>query len=667
MKLVPTAPPATATPEAAAAVALPNSSLIVLHDLTTHPSIGDASSATAQALALTQISDPGETTNLFRLPGIRGDGEVPSQPPPASEPFFTENLGYGSLEEHGLPPPPLTEDGHRMIKITLQGNATKFTPEQVKTNLIIMSDKLQKSPGDIVVHGRPTGPWTVWLSAELAEELIIDKEIDMFDTGEDASFLTFYVRPLDLHGDELPRETQPEDSAEYNARKEERDNTKAQKREAEKDRTVRFFVDAPKASMAFPDANMMDSIKENALTTNGQKIDRVNVINALDEFGERSTTYVVFILVKEGAQLDFSKLKYSGATIRGRFQLVKARFAKKDLPDVKPCCWSPRCAGPGLCTGHSDARSRLMTPLPQWDARSEQGSHMSRSEIRSAAGQELKTSQLEKAASLAALRPKGGLPPCARWWEGDPPLARPTHTDPPRTRRHTNGTHTRHRVVRPAPGLHSYARYQGRFGRKRHHMRLGFRILELALPIHGRHMPSRRPCAEVATLSKRQGRAAGQQTQTARQTHTGLPTTAPEAVARRPRAPEHTTHAQTLHTRPDRTSENPSICRPSGPETRHATDRKVHETSDDTTHTQHRPTHTLNTLQEPSTRRPPSPRARLTPEPGRKVRDTRRKRDIAREPKRKNISFVLQCKWSHLHGHILAPSRLPRWVHQSVT
>ena len=78
-----------------------------------------------------------------------------------------------------------------MIKITLQGNATKYTPEQVKTNLIIMSDKLNQPPGDIIVHGRPTGPWTVWLSVELAEELIIDKEIDMFDIGENPSFQTF--------------------------------------------------------------------------------------------------------------------------------------------------------------------------------------------------------------------------------------------------------------------------------------------------------------------------------------------------------------------------------------------------------------------------------------------------------------------------------------------
>ena len=112
----------------------------------------------------------------------------------------------------------------------------------------------------------------------------------MYDTGENPSFQTFYVRPLDLHGDELPRVLETEESAGYGARKEERDTTRAQKREAEKDRTIRFFADAPKAFMAFPDSDMIDSIKDNAIATNAQNIDRVNIINALDEYGERSTT-----------------------------------------------------------------------------------------------------------------------------------------------------------------------------------------------------------------------------------------------------------------------------------------------------------------------------------------------------------------------------------------
>ena len=81
MKLVPIAPPASATPEAAAAAALPDSSLAVLHDLTQRPSTGDATSATAQALALTQTSDPGETANPFRPPGTEVDGEVPPHAP----------------------------------------------------------------------------------------------------------------------------------------------------------------------------------------------------------------------------------------------------------------------------------------------------------------------------------------------------------------------------------------------------------------------------------------------------------------------------------------------------------------------------------------------------------------------------------------------------------
>ena len=108
---------------------------------------------------------------------------------------------------------------------------------------------------------------------------------------------------------------------------------------------------------------------------------------------------------------------------------------------------------------------------------------MSRAEMKSAVGRDMKTSQLEKATSLAALRPEGGLPPCARWWEGNSPRICTPHTDTLNTLMHTNDTHARHRVVRPTPGLHPYARHQGGVSGKRHHVRLGPRILGLALPI----------------------------------------------------------------------------------------------------------------------------------------------------------------------------------------
>ena len=84
----------------------------------------------------------------------------------------------------------------------------------------------------------------------------------MYDTGENPSFQTFYVRPLDLHGEELPRVREEEESAEYEAKKEERDATRAQRREAEKDHTIHYFADAPKTSMAYPDSDMIDPIKE---------------------------------------------------------------------------------------------------------------------------------------------------------------------------------------------------------------------------------------------------------------------------------------------------------------------------------------------------------------------------------------------------------------------
>ena len=105
----------------------------------------------------------------------------------------------------------------------------------------------------------------------------------MYDLGNNPSFQTFYVRPLDLHADELPREPDPEKNAEYEDQKEQRQVSRAQKREAEKERTVRFFVDAPKSSMAFPGADMIESIKANALQTNQTSIERINILNALDE------------------------------------------------------------------------------------------------------------------------------------------------------------------------------------------------------------------------------------------------------------------------------------------------------------------------------------------------------------------------------------------------
>ena len=332
---------------------------------TTTPDLSTMETQTDPELGGTAAPDStAQGTDLETQPALAQPNSWELDPQPA----------YRTLGEHGLPAPETIQDGHCFVKISLEGNTIKYTNEQVKTNLIILAERLGKATGNMIIHGRPTGFWTVWLKHEFAEELIFDKEIDMYDLGDTPSFQTFYVRPLDLHGDELPRKPDPEKNADYEDQKEDRQASRAQKREAERERTVRYFVDAPRASMAFPDADMIESIKANALKTNETSIERINIINALDEYGERSTTYVVFILQAEGAQLDLSKLKYSSAIIRGRFYMVKARFSRKDLPDVKPCCWTPRCAGPAMCTGHAEAKARLDPP---WEGGSQRGSHMS--------------------------------------------------------------------------------------------------------------------------------------------------------------------------------------------------------------------------------------------------------------------------------------------------
>jgi hypothetical protein len=551
---------------------------------------------------------------------------------------------YLTLGEHGLPAPETVQDGHCFIKISLEGNLIKYTNEQVKTNLIILAERLGKATGTMIIHGRPTGFWTVWLKHEFAEELILDKEIDMYDLGDTPSFQTFYVRPLDLHGDELPREPDPEKNAEYEERKEQRQASRAQKREAEKERTVRYFVDAPPASMSLPDADMIESIKANALKTNKTSIDRINIINALDEYGERSTTYVVFILQTEGTELDLSKLKYSSAVIRGRFYMIKARFSRKDLPDVKPCCWTSRCAGPAMCTGHSEAKVRLDPP---WDSGgSQRGSHMSQSEVRIAAGRDLKASQFDRATQLAEV----SRPLCTRWWEGaHPPITVTKHT----THYHTSGctsTHTAyHRLVLSGRRqLHAQTRNQRAVACEGHHVRLWAGGLGLEMPTHDYHLPAHGPHRQVEPWADTRDLTLAERTTSPR---VEGPDTTPERGANA--AGRHTQKTLSKHPRqsPRATQETKDLATP------------LYTPRHEMTHSAC-PTDT-RTREPDRTRRPPVPDTWHSPATRRKVRNT--KKNIACKTHNKTITFVSQCKWSHLRGHILAPSRLPRWVHQSVT
>jgi hypothetical protein len=576
-------------------------------------------------------------------PLAQGTGQE-TQPDPLQQNLFDldPQPDYYTLGEHGLPAPETIQDGHCFIKISLEGNTIKYTNEQVKTNLIILAERLGKATGDMIIHGRPTGFWTVWLKHEFAEELIFDKEIDMYDLGGTPSFQTFYVRPLDLHGDELPRKPDPEKNADYEDQKEQRQASRAQKREAEKARTVRYFVDAPKASMPFPDADTIESIKANALKTNEPNIERINIINALDEYGERSTTYVVFILQAEGAELDLSKLKYSSAVIRGRFYMVKARFSKKDLPDVKACCWTSRCAGPATCTAHSEAKARLDPP---WEGGSQRGSQMSQSEVRIAAGRDRKATQFDKATALAEV----SRPLCIRWWEGPPPPTPLTqHTSHNHTTRHTNTTHAHPRLVLSSRELHSQTRDQRAVACEGHHVRLSAGGLGLEVPAHDYHLPARGPHGQVErwtdtrdlALAERttSPRVEGPDTTPARGAQ-GASEHARETLSRQPRQmPRIIPGAKELATPLD--VRRHAVTHPARP-----ADTRVHE-----------PTRT---------RRPPVLDTWHNPATKRKVRNT--KRNIACKSHNKTITLVLQCKWSHLRGHILAPSRLPRWVHQSVT
>ena len=71
---------------------------------------------------------------------------------------------YRTLGEHGLPAPETIQDGHCFVKISLEGNTIKYTNEQVKTNLIILAERLGKATGE---HDYPRP--TYWLLDGVAQ------------------------------------------------------------------------------------------------------------------------------------------------------------------------------------------------------------------------------------------------------------------------------------------------------------------------------------------------------------------------------------------------------------------------------------------------------------------------------------------------------------------
>jgi hypothetical protein len=390
--------------------------------------------------------------------------------------------------------------------------------------------------------------------------------------------------------------------------------------------------------MAFPDSDMIDSIKAIALKSIETSMDRFNIINALDEYGERSTTYVVFVLQTEGAQLDLSKLKYSSAIIRGRMYLVNARDATQDLPDVTPCRWPPRCAGPALCTGYTEAKTRLDPP---WEGGSQRGSQMSQSEVRIAAGRDLKASQLDRATALAEV----SRPLCTRWWEGAPSPAAFIHATQDHTTRHTNANHAYYRLVPTGRVLHPQTRNQRAVACEGHHVRLGAGGLGLEMPAHDCHLPARGPHRQVKRRTDM-----GDLTPAETATRVEGPDTTPERGALD--ASEHTQETWSRHTR-----QTPRVF--PGTKEPATLDTPKHAV----THSDRRADTRVHG--PAGTRRPPALDAWHNQATKRKVRNT--KRNTACKTRTKTITFVMQCKWSHLRGHILAPSRLPRWVHQSVT
>ena len=147
---------------------------------------------------------------------------------------------------------------------------------------------------------------------------------------------------------------------------------------------------------------------------------------------KRPPALAVSTLTRTSTMSGLQAAVHTTPVLRGRFYMVKARFSRKDLPDVKPCCWTPRCAGPAMCTGHTEAKARLDPP---WVGGSQRGSHMSQSEVRIAAGRDHKASQFDKATALAEV----SRLLCTRWWEGAPhPTSFTKHTTHSHTTRHTN-------------------------------------------------------------------------------------------------------------------------------------------------------------------------------------------------------------------------------------
>ena len=324
--------------------------------------------------------------------------------------------------------------------------------------------------------------------------------------------------------------------------------------------------------------------------------------------------------------------------------MIKARFSRKDLPDVKPCCWTSRCAGPAMCTGHSEAKVRLDPP---WDSGgSQRGSHMSQSEVRIAAGRDLKASQFDRATQLAEV----SRPLCTRWWEGaHPPITVTKHT----THYHTSGctsTHTAyHRLVLSGRRqLHAQTRNQRAVACEGHHVRLWAGGLGLEMPTHDYHLPAHGPHRQVEPWADTRDLTLAERTTSPR---VEGPDTTPERGANA--AGRHTQKTLSKHPRqsPRATQETKDLATP------------LYTPRHEVTHSA-RPADT-RTHEPDRTRRPPVPDTRYNPATRRKVRST--KKNIACKTHNRTITFVPQCKWSHLRGHILAPSWLPRWVHQSVT
>ena len=318
------------------------------------------------------------------------DLSKPKMPPPDRPPSAAPRQPKQPALPPGLPPgvpPPESGEtfagwftnatkGRALVLLRNPKNTYAFTDDDVQTS--VKTTCLLIDPewtGSLTVTGFGTGPWQVGMDEKTANMLVEGEYVDLFSITNEDKECEFTVDLCDPHG--RPIRQQAERAAEReasrtagsNERRERLDNNEARAR-LKKAREMRLFIDGPPATtMMGPQDrkiyfNRAVGELKTALNASAMHVgpDRVNHTMSTTKSGAATNTAIVWITLPEGEltetwmhTVQWHRYKYIqvGKGVPPAKLRVQSSLAN-DL-GLKPCCYLPRCAGPGYCLAHKDA------------------------------------------------------------------------------------------------------------------------------------------------------------------------------------------------------------------------------------------------------------------------------------------------------------------------